>query len=154
MKKAYLYVFAIMTASIIYVTPNLNFLLADVSTLKKEPQVTTSTEESPVTESNPLPSFLESSSGVLESTDKGFTGSADPTVPLAYTDTLVEKALQNDIDIYGAEIDEEAKKELINKVLGNAELDTNITNNATNNESETVTVEIRVVKSLAEFCGI
>lgn len=154
MRKYSIYIFTLLALAIVFTMPNLNFLLADVSSLKQQPTISESTEEAPVTESNPLPSFLESSSGVLETTDIGLTGSTDPTVPLSYTSSLVDKGIQNDIDIYGIEISEEAKAELISQILGNSELDSNLTNNATDNDSDSVSVNIKVVKTLEEFCSM
>lgn len=152
MKKTYPFVIVLLGFAVATILPNMDYITADIASLKQAPVVSNQSQEVPNPESQSLPSFLESSSGVLESTEVGLTGSADPTVPLTYTDTLVEYALQNDIDIYGIELDDEEKAELINKVLGNAELDSNITNNTINNEEGTTSVTITVLKTLGEFC--
>ena len=152
MKKSYIYVFATLIIVLVYTLPNLEYLLVDIGSLKENIIVSPSESSTELVSSDPLPSFLESSSGVLESTNMGLTGNADPTVPLTYTDELVEFALQNDIDIYGVSLTEEEKQEMVNRITGNAELDANITNNATSNTDNTVSVNIRVVSSLAEFC--
>lgn len=151
MKKAYIYVVGLAIMALLFVTPNLDYITADIASLKQDLPLVDKEQEEPNTESQSLPSFLESSSGVTETPELGLVGSGDPTTPLTYTEDFVTLALQNDELIYGEEISEEVKKEMMENLLGNAILDENISNNATNNSDKSQSSGIKVVKALADF---
>lgn len=138
---------------LVLAVPNVEYVLADVSSLKQNLPVSSPQEEQTHTNTDALPSFLESSTGVGTSQDIGLTGSGDPTVPLSYTNNLTSSSLENDLNIYGVNLTKEEKEAMLNQANANSGLDSTVSNNMTDNSHKTSSVDIILTKSLADFCN-
>lgn len=154
MKTRHIYIASIIVLSLLFTIPNLNYFILDVRALKQDLPIEANTAQIENPETVTLPSFLQSSTGVNVAHESGLTGSGDPTTPLMYTTNLTNTALENDLDIYGINLTENAKKAILEQIKQNSALDSNISNNMTaHTTSGNTSVNILVVQTLQEFCN-
>lgn len=153
--KKLIFILGTLVASIIFVIPNTKYFSINVASYKQDLPLNNQTEELETVEAQSLPSFLESSTGVEQTTN--LLGASDPTVPLAMTASLSEQGIENDSEMYGIELDDDVKKKLLEKVSNSASKNSNLSetilNNEANSSSNSKTTDIVVLSSLAEFCS-
>lgn len=153
MNRRYIYVMTVIITVLLMFISCMKYITIDVASLKQNLPVNTQEDSETTSETSALPSFLESSTGVETSQDIGLTGSADPTVPLSYTEELTNMSLENDIKIYGVELTKEEKEAILAQASGNSNLDSTISNNMTDNSHKATSTNIILTTSLADFCN-
>ena len=154
--KKLIYFGSVIIIALICVLPNLKVFQVNINSYKENLPVTPQATTNDDSKARSLPSFLESSTGVNDTTE--LLGSADPTVAVAKTKSLSEAGITNDEEIYGITLAEDVKKSLIESSSSsadkNAKLSDTVFNNSTDSSEKSTNVDIKILKSLAEFCAM
>ena len=156
MKKFLIYALSTLIITSLLVLPQYEYYMLSMLSMKQNIPSTTDTETDLQESVAPtLPSFLENSVGVHAGQDIGLIGKLDPTLPTSQIREYVEHSIDNDSEIYGIELSEEVKNQLIGRVDDNSTLEDNIINNNMGSSSGDINenIDIEVLETLEQFAN-